>query len=71
MFNRKPKRYVARNLNWRPILGVDTGVVDDTMPEKPKNLPEEMLEGEGFKWVTTYHHAKQIARRANRLERKG
>ena len=66
---RRPKReprYVARRLNWRPILGVETGMVDDTRPDAPSIL---VREGPGFEFVTTYSAAKRIARRANRLEK--
>lgn len=68
LFRRGPKnkRYVARSLNWRPLLGVETGVVDDTRPHEPSNFDHD---GPGFKYVTTFSNAKRIARRANRLDR--
>jgi hypothetical protein len=67
MFWRKNKdrRYVARSLDWRPILGVETGVVDDTRPDQPSEIDKS---GPGWEHVTTYSRAKSIARRANRIE---
>lgn len=63
--NKRAPRYVARPLNWR-VLGVETGVVDDTRPDEPSSVEHD---GPGFKYVTTYGNAKRIARRANKLER--
>lgn len=65
MFRRRPKRYVARDLNWRPILGVATGVVDDTMPERPSRLDRT---GAGWEHITTLSNARRIARWANRKD---
>jgi len=61
------KRYIARPLNWRPILNVETGVVDDLRPDEPSVIDRD---GPGFKYVTTYSNAKRIARKANRIERR-
>lgn len=68
LFRRKKRdqRYVARSLNWRPFLGVETGVVDDTRPDEPTAIDHD---GPGFKYVTTYSNAKRLARKANRLEK--
>jgi hypothetical protein len=63
-FRRKPKRYVATDLNW-PLLGVATGAVDDTQPHLPSTLDRT---GEGWEYVTTLRNAKRIARWANRNE---
>lgn len=60
------KRYVARDLNWRPILGVRTGVVDDTQPWLPSRV---VRKGAGWQYVTTLSRAKRIARHANRVDR--
>lgn len=69
MFFRKNKnanpRYVARALDWKPLFGVETGVVDDTRPDEPSTLDRS---GAGFKYVTTYSNAKRIARWANKWE---
>lgn len=67
LWRRDNPRYVARALNWRPLLGVETGMVDDTRPDQPTSFPHE---GPGFEFVTTYSTAKRIARKANRLDRK-
>jgi hypothetical protein len=67
LFRRKrDRRYVARSLNYRPILGIETGMVDDTRPDEPSSFDHD---GPGFKYVTTYGNAKRIARKANRMER--
>lgn len=64
MFSRKPKRYVARNLSWT-LIGVQTGVVDDTTPDKPSTLDRTEA---GWEYITTLSRAKSIARWANRNE---
>jgi hypothetical protein len=67
MFGRnKPKRYEARECG-PPLLGVKSGCVYDLRPDEPRafEYPEH-----GFKYVTTLHNAKRIARKANRLDRK-
>lgn len=68
MFRRKKyiKRYEARECG-PPLLGVKAGAVYDLRPHEPRafEYPEH-----GFKYVTTLHNAKRIARKANRLDRR-
>lgn len=69
--SRAEPRYHARDLNWKPLLGVPTGVVDDNMKDFPSVISSEDKTGPGWEHVTTLSNAKRIARRANRLERRG
>ena len=64
-WRKRERRYVARDLNWRPILNVATGVVDDLQPDEPSTLNRT---GVGWETVTTLSNARRIARWANRKE---
>ena len=63
---KKDKRYRAVKLNWKPILGVETGTVKDTRPDEPSKVDKT---GPGWEFVTTYSNAKWIARWANWTDR--
>jgi hypothetical protein len=60
-------RYVARDLDWAPLFGVPTGVIDDTTPDLPSTLDRT---GPGWEHVTTLSTARAVARWANRNEGK-